>query len=1502
MKYNITKSRLLYVYTIADSKHRGLLKIGEVLVPNNVAQQGDMSQLMHAVREVIDKRKYAQGTKYHLEYVECTTYNNIRCYTVQKIHDCLHNSGVESKYLSRYNREDADIWFQTDIETVRHAIEAVKQGKKTFNGTDATVKPRQIVFRPEQQKAIADTVKHFSGKTGKRFLWNAKMRFGKTLSGLEVAHRMEYQFVLIVTHRPVVDKGWGDDFDKIFSNTADYYYASRMDTDEQDTDKRPNHVQNIDGERFQSLVKDLKDGQKKGLVMFVSMQYLRLSTLVGGKNNDDFKRTVMEFPWQLVMIDEAHEGTESTMGKRVIDRLMKDETNVLSLSGTPFNLLDQYDDGEIYTWDYVMEQNAKRTWDNEHYGDPNPYADLPRMQILTFTLSKMLRSQFDGNGGVFKFHEFFRVLTGNKKEDGRELKAGEQVGDFMYKDAVKEFLDRLVETSATSEYPFSTKEFRQNFRHTFWLLPYVKEAKAMENLLHEHKIFKNFHIINVAGDGNMEDPNGSALKEVQDAIRTYDHTITLSCGKLTTGVSVPEWTAVLCMKGSEDTPAANYMQTIFRVQTHAVLGGRQKSDCFVFDFAPDRALTAVAETAKMQVLAAGGKKGKPAKQSQKDEELHLQAFLQLCPVISMDGAQMGHHFSASDLFVKLNDVYVERAVRSGYSDNSLYNVETLLNLSPDQEQALADVHGIVGSMPNTWKPDPITVNSQGFAGTDGAAAVQYVYMLSADVIAPSRPIASAKVFANGAPMPTDEDWQESVGKVTPLWSYCYVSHTELRDSKWGDYSEPVLWREYKDTTSGTTEADKEKARQNKEKQARMSVLRGVSIRIPLLVYGAELQDDEDDITIDNFTDLIDPLSWEEYMPHGFNKSTFNKLKDCFDRSIFTGAARRIRQMVKAADTMNIEDRINQIAAIFRCFHNPDKETVLTPWRVVNMQLSDTLGGWCFYNDRFDDYYKEENEYHEMVNSVRPVDRGKVTADVFGDYNTRILEINSKTGLYPLYMAYSVFKSAKEKAFRGEGLTGERGAAAGDIDKYGRQVVDDQEIWEDVLQDNIFVVCRTRMAASITRRTLAGFRKVRMNVVCYEKKLSVDDLVSGGVIQRNNPDLTRDDNNIYAYKGKKSLLCDMIDVLRAKPELFRSDIVKGRSFWHVYNSIPIKANEDIENMKFTAIVGNPPYQLEGESTRKTPIYHLFYETAIDLSPVVTFITPGRFLFKAGQTPMEWMEKMLADPHFKVVDYFLKSTDVFPSVDIKGGVAIGLRNANEEYGAIGFFSAYKELISILKKVKAKGEENICELISSRGMYKFTDCMFDDFPQAKEIQGKGSGLQITPNSFESMPFVFTKEGNESDCYKFLGRVNNSRTYLWIKKKYVQPNEYLNTYNVFVPEANGTGAIGEVLSTPVIGVPVIGHTDTFLSIGKFADAQEASACLNYVKTKFARCLLGTLKATQHNPRDTWANVPLQDFTPNSDIDWSQSIDDINHQLYAKYGLTDDEIAFIEKTIKPME
>ena len=1554
MRYTITQSRLLYVLSINDRKHQGLLKIGEVFVDNEIADSKSNQELGKAVRAVLDARPYMQGVSYHIEYVECTTYDqDSKCYKADDVYRTLRAMDIPSKTLGKYKdpttgqTEDADIWFACTIFDIQDVINKIKQGKGAGHGA--------IKFRPEQEKAIHDTVEYFQKEfkdpnKGKHYLWNAKMRFGKTLSGLEVAKRCGYRSTLIITHRPVVDKGWHDDFAKIFRTPealADYHskglepaYGRRMmDDDDSQGD-------------FYTLTNEV-DAGKKILVFFVSMQYLRLSQFVGGKerNFDPLKRAIMEYDWDFVMVDEAHEGIDAAAGVRVMNKLKKENTRILSLSGTPFNLLDKYEESEIYTWDYVMEQRAKLFWDEHHYGDPNPYAELPRMQILTFTLPKMLRDQAIENNEVFKFHEFFRVYTEEDKLQLQKLIDNEpnvikkaeyqaelakvKIDKFVHEKAINRFLDKLVEESDTSLYPFSTDDFREHFRHTFWLLPGVKEAAALEQLLRKHEVFSEmFHIINAAGDGNIEDKNGSALADVLDNIRgnakknitKKDYTITLSCGKLTTGVSIPEWTAVLCMKGSENTPAANYMQTIFRVQTHAVLEGRQKSDCYVFDFAPDRALTAVAETAKMAVYAQTEKGKKQMKLTKKKEEEHLAAFIKLCPVLSMDEGEMGKHFSASQIFEKLSNVYIERAVRSGYADNSLYNPDQLMNLSPEQEKALGDVHDLLGSMPNAWIPEKIYINKYGLVDSD-AEQIKYIYYLSESEALPPRPSMAAELDENGQPTTEDEGWNDEMNAPAEIFPYLFVSHSQLLNGEWSSFSNPVLWKKWenKEKDDKTDEAKKKRDEENKEKRARMSVLRGVAIRIPLLVYGAEINDEAgEEITIDNFAseEIVDQASWEEFMPKGFTKQTFNILKDCFDDSIFTGAAKRIRQMVKEADNLNTEDRIAKIATIFSYFHNPDKETVLTPWRVVNMHMSDTVGGWCFWDEDFVAPYTEENQYGENVNAARPVGvtvdennqphfTNEVTKDIFGDYNARILEINSKTGLYPLYMAYSLFKGTKEPNYRKVHLTGERGKSL-NAEQYYHQAGDDFEIWKDVLQDNIFVVCRTKMAVSITKRTLAGFRKdIRMNIRCYEHDVPVTDLVSAGVLKAADEHVTKE-GKTYFFNGHESLECDMINVLRAKPELFQNDIVRGNDFWHVYNSIPKSENEDINNMKFKAIVGNPPYQIEGESTRKTPIYNLFYDTAFELSSLVTFITPGRFLFKAGQTPMEWMEKMLSDTHFKVVDYFQKSSDVFPTVDIKGGVAIGLRNANKEFGAIGFFSDYPELKSIMAKVFTNPSfqfGQFASLVSSQGIYRFSEKALSEFPRIYEVQGKGTASKITSNAFENLTeiFVNTEKECKGEGVQIIGRIKGSRETKWVNASYLQPCEYLNYYNVLVPEANGTGAIGEVLSTPVIGVPVIGvpvigHTDTFLSIGKFADAQEASACLKYVKTKFARCLLGTLKATQHNPRDTWANVPLQNFTAISDIDWDQSISDIDKQLYRKYKLDEDEIDFIEEKIKPMD
>lgn len=361
----------------------------------------------------------------------------------------------------------------------------------------------------------------------------------------------------------------------------------------------------------------------------------------------------------------------------------------------------------------------------------------------------------------------------------------------------------------------------------------------------------------------------------------------------------------------------------------------------------------------------------------------------------------------------------------------------------------------------------------------------------------------------------------------------------------------------------------------------------------------------------------------------------------------------------------------------------------------------------------------------------------------------------------------------------------------------------------------------------------------------------------------------------------------------------------------FDLIDKNKNQDIiktlSDMKFDAVVGNPPYQEEGLNTRKAPIYHLFYDLAFNLSDKVSLISPARFLYRVGQTPKGWMDRILNDKHFKVVDYFQKSIDVFPTVVIKGGVAITYRDTKQDFGKIEFFSNFPELKTILQKVYIHNDfkkEEFSRIVSSQGIYRFSNLALKEHPEILAIQGQGTAAKITSRGFEKLSDIFlaTEPENTDDYVKIIGLSNGRRVLKWIKVSYIQNVDSLNFYKVFVPEANGTGAIGEVLSTPMIGSPMIGHTDTFLTVGMFNDYGDANNCLKYVSSKFARTLLGTLKATQHNPRDTWANVPLQDFTFKSDIDWTQPISDIDKQLYRKYNLSEEEINFIESMIKPME
>lgn len=345
----------------------------------------------------------------------------------------------------------------------------------------------------------------------------------------------------------------------------------------------------------------------------------------------------------------------------------------------------------------------------------------------------------------------------------------------------------------------------------------------------------------------------------------------------------------------------------------------------------------------------------------------------------------------------------------------------------------------------------------------------------------------------------------------------------------------------------------------------------------------------------------------------------------------------------------------------------------------------------------------------------------------------------------------------------------------------------------------------------------------------------------------------------------------------------------------------------EKVKFGAIVGNPPYHENiADRGEQPPIYHYFYDIAKEISKLVVFITPARFLFDVGKTPAAWNEKMLNCTHFKVVKYYENTNEIFNDVDIKGGVAISLVNKDVEFGAIRTFVKNEILKNILNKVCTNDMKALSEILYSNTSYKYSEIFYSQNPDFKNRVSGGSRRYMSSSCFEKFPEAFIEinlKDSLEEYFKIIGRKNNNRVFRYIEKKYVTPPENVNKYKLFLPSSNGNGKLGEIISNPFIGEPGVGATETFISFGKFSSREEAENLLKYIKTKFARIMLGTKKVTQGNKNSkVWQNVPIQNFKSNSDIDWSKNINEIDAQLYKKYELSNKEIEFIENEAQIME
>jgi hypothetical protein len=348
-------------------------------------------------------------------------------------------------------------------------------------------------------------------------------------------------------------------------------------------------------------------------------------------------------------------------------------------------------------------------------------------------------------------------------------------------------------------------------------------------------------------------------------------------------------------------------------------------------------------------------------------------------------------------------------------------------------------------------------------------------------------------------------------------------------------------------------------------------------------------------------------------------------------------------------------------------------------------------------------------------------------------------------------------------------------------------------------------------------------------------------------------------------------------------------------------------------KFDVVIGNPPYQSEaqGGGTRDTPIYQQFMDAAYEVAAKAVLITPARFLFNAGFTSKAWNAKMLADEHLSVAHYEPDSNRLFPSLTdpIKGGIAVTYRDSERKLGPIGFFTQHPELNTILLKVVESGTAFIETLgITTSRAYRYTDKLYKDHPDALALRPEGNTALVNTNAFDLFSFLYhdQKPSDGHEYVRLLGVIKNKRASRWLRSDYITGPESFDKFKVLVPAANGSGSttdfFGVALNNPTVVDPGVAVTQTFITIGSFDAEAEAQACLKYLKSKFARTMLGVLKITQHNPRSTWKFVPAQNFTSASDIDWTRTISEIDAQLYAKFGLDSEEIAFIEAKVKPME
>lgn len=629
-----------------------------------VSEKNGWTKIGYTERDVetrIREQVQVLALRHRTEWVEEAKFNNGKIFNDKAFHAYLVKGNIQQDsytYTDQAGDEHSEPaeWFYISPEDSHRRFFEFRDSMGVYEA--GAVMPYNL--REEQNNAVRYASNYFNANDGEdsEYLWNCKPRFGKTLSTYDLCKKLKAQTVLIITNRPAIAKSWYDDYVKFMGTESGYYFVSEVDA--------------LKNEQFvlsrQKYLDCLSTSQCKGCIEFVSLQDLKGSVFFGGKYNK--LREVYELTWDLLVVDEAHEGVDTEKTELAFDHTRLKRKHTLHLSGTPFKALAKGKFGKeaIFNWTYSDEQNAKRNWykDPARLGIENPYDSLPQLNLYTYKMSDIVLEKaktgadFNDDGKnedyAFDLNEFFSTDSN---------------GIFKHDEAVDKFLDALCKQN---KFPFSTPELREELKHTFWLLNRVDSARALAEKLRHHDVFQHYGIVLAAGDGRIDDEqiNANALQNVNEAIKNYDKTITISVGQLTTGVTVPEWTAVL-MLSNIGSPAL-YMQAAFRAQNPCLFKFNddfyRKENAYVFDFDPARTLTIVEQFANDLVVG-----GDPETRKKRVYEL-----LNFFPVYAEDEEGEMIELDAEKVLVIPRKIHSKEVVRRGFMSNFLFqNIHNIYN-------------------------------------------------------------------------------------------------------------------------------------------------------------------------------------------------------------------------------------------------------------------------------------------------------------------------------------------------------------------------------------------------------------------------------------------------------------------------------------------------------------------------------------------------------------------------------------------------------------------------------------------------------------------------------------------------------------------------------------------------------------------------------------------------------------------------------------------------------